>query len=164
MGLLIVCNGFNSKGASKYRDEAAPETVAEYIKQYSKTKGLVGSWGITDINNAAAEMTELSEAIHKFNGVHLRHFVISLDSEIPAETLYSIAKLIAFYYGVMHQIIFAVHQDTNHCHIHFMMNSVSYRTGVKYYGTYSQFFTFINYCNAILMEWGIDEEIKYQPK
>ena len=164
MGLLMVFNGYNSNGESKYRDDAAPETVSEYIQQYFKTKGLVGSWGITDINKAAEEMTELSEAVHKYNGVHLRHFVMSLDTDVLPETLYSLAKSFAFFYGAMHQIIFGIHQDSSHNHIHFMMNSVSYRNGLKYYGTYSQFFGFVNYCNNILKDWGIDEEIKYQPK
>jgi len=164
MGLLMVYNGFNSKGESKYRDDASPKTVSEYIKDILKTKGLIGSWAITNIEKAADEMTALSEALHKLGGVHLRHFVITLDTDISPETLFSLAKSFAFYYGAMHQIIFGIHQDTDHSHIHFMMNSVSYRTGRKYYGTYGQFFGFVRYCNDVLREWGIDEEIKYQPK
>ena len=162
MAILKVFNGLEN-GRSKYRDETATEDVLSYIKQEDKTHGLVGGWAV-DPQNAAYEMNTLNQSVHKEGGVSIRHFVISLDSDVSAEKMFELAKEFSLYYGEAYQIVYAVHQDTKHIHSHYGMNTVNYQTKGKYRGTYRDLYDFENHCNAVLKKHGIKERLVYQAK
>lgn len=57
---------------------------------------------------------------------------------------------IAAYYGKRYQVFFGIHGNTDHRHIHFVMNTVSYIDGKKYAEGYDDFFKFREYVNTVV--------------
>ena len=67
----------------------------------------------------------------------LRHWIISFGARdlISPIQAYYIAVEAARFYADRYQLVFAVHEDTDQVHVHFVMNQVSYVDGRKYSGT-----------------------------
>ena len=82
----------------------------------------------------------------KNHGVRLRHSVLSFEEKehISHSVANMIADSIALYYASEYQIVYAVHEDTDTVHIHFVMNQVSYTDGHKYSGSKQKYYDFIN--------------------
>lgn len=59
--------------------------------------------------------------------------------------------------GQQYQCAYAVHQDTNNLHIHFVYNSVSFIDGHRYYGTKKEYYDLVGYIKGLLCEYGIYE-------
>lgn len=146
-------------GLPKYHDDQALHDVVSYCLDYEKIPNhFVGSYGINP-NHADLEMELLARAYGKASGLRLRHFVLAFSpDEVKRfhskvnETLLRIAWYAAGYYGGEYQIIFAVHEDTENPHIHFVMNTVSYLTGRKYRGDKADYYQFQSYLGQFLME------------
>ena len=68
----------------------------------------------------------------------------------------SIAYQIAAYYAEQYQILYAVHIDAEHLNIHFVMNTVSYRTGMKYEGKKQDYYQFIDHMKQTLGWYGLN--------
>lgn len=90
-------------------------------------------------------------------GTRLRHMILSFGSseQITLHEAKGIAYRAALYYGYEYQIIWAVHRDAEHIHIHMVMNTVSYRTGKKYDGSKADYYGFKEYLNSILVPYGL---------
>jgi len=111
-------------------------------------------------NQAAYEMQLIAEVYGKTEGLRLRHMVLSFSAEemkfgrtrkyIEVER---IAQYAASYYKNDYQIIYAVHEDAKNLHIHFVMNTVSYRTGRKYRGDKADYYAFQSYLGSFLKEY-----------
>lgn len=84
---------------------------------------------------AFEEMRLLKEAYHKTNGVQLKHFLITFSNEeiaeLDFEDLYNLAIEVGRLFGE-YQMVFGIHIDTGHVHLHFCMNTVSFLDGKKY--------------------------------
>ncbi len=109
-------------------------------------------------------MEAVSEQFGKTQGVQLRHFIISFDPmELSQpEIAYEIAQRVAAWIGHRYQVIYAVHEDKPHLHIHLVQNSVSYVDGQRYYGTKVEFHAFQDELRRILRQYHIDTLI-YSP-
>ena len=147
-------------GCHKYHDAEALDAVITYCLQEQKTcSSMVGGFGI-NIGQAAYEMKRLAAAFGKGKGLHLRHMILSfsetevkwLGTDAPGE-IYKIAAYTAQYYADQYQILFAVHEDSAHYHIHFVMNTVSFITGKKYRGDKADYYAFQRYLGDFLKEY-----------
>ncbi len=157
--LRVICSNAAHFEEKKYSDENAVDDVISYVLRPDKTPHhWMNGYGVY-LPQAAHEMNEIARIFGKQSGVHLRHFILSFSkSETKIfrkhtyEMLYHIAQYTAAYYGHEYQIIFAVHEDTEHPHIHFVMNTVNYNTGKKYRGDKEDYYNFLAYLGNFLQE------------
>lgn len=162
MAILKVIHGQNAPvdpcyTEKKYHDENSLYHVIAYCCNPEKTKsGLIGGFGIS-LHDAAAQMDGLAQAYGKANGIRLRHMVLSFEpgERISPQKVYQVAYQLAWYYGQEYQILFAVHEDKPHRHIHFIMNTVSYWDGHKYPGTKEDYYRFHDYVREVLHPYKI---------
>ena len=143
---------------NKYFDDKARENVIDYCLRDSKTPhSYTGSRAI-NIDNAVSEMNALARLYNNDDRVRLRHSIISFDDTdniSPAQAA-EIAEDAVKYFGDEHQVLYSVHEDANHVHIHMVMNQVSYQDGHKYRGTKKEHYNFINYMKKVVHPYGID--------
>ncbi len=153
-------DGFES---GKYHDDDALRTVINYVVDPKKTiNGLIGGVGV-NAHNAIYEMEALSTSCAQNHGVRLRHMILSFDCNDlqysrtdSAQMAYRLAYKIAKYYGSEYQIMYAVHENTSRIHVHFVMNTVSYMTGLKYAGTKSDLHQFLCWSRGVLEPYNIE--------
>lgn len=163
MAILKVNHGGNTPFYSgsttkKYYDENALYDVITYCCDPGKAiSGLIGGFGI-NVQYAAAQMDGLARAYRQADGIRLRHMELSLapKERISAKRLFRIAYDVAQYYGWEYQILYAVHEDTPNKHVHFVMNTVSYRDGHKYAGKREDYYRFRNHVAAVLEPYGFN--------
>lgn len=154
----------NERG--RYHDDHALYFVLNYIQDHGKAQsGLIGGWAVYP-PNVISEMTTFSRLANKESGVRLRHFVISFspDRLSSPEKMFQIANECAKYYGDEYQIVFSVHEDRKHLHAHFVMNTISYRTGLKYPGKKKDFYRFIKHCEAVFKKYKLNENLMWVRK
>ena len=143
---------------NKYFDDRARDDVIEYCLREAKTPHTYLGGRAVNIDNAAFEMTSLAQFYGNDEKVRLRHSIISFDDTdniSPAQAA-EIAEDAVKYFGDEHQVLYSVHEDANHVHIHMVMNQVSYLDGHKYRGTKKEHYDFINYMKNIVRPYGID--------
>lgn len=69
------------------------------------------------------------------------HYILSFDGSVKdPEKVYEIGLEIMDEFFSEYQTIFAVHEDTDNLHIHFVFNSVSYVTGKKWCPNHREFY------------------------
>ena len=140
-----------------YCDDYALHDVINYITQIYKTPHrMIGVYGVRP-GNAAMQMKFVARAYNKYTGQRLRHSILSFseNDHVTLEQAYIIADAAARFYKDLYQIIFAIHEDTDNLHVHFVMNQVSYITGCKYRGSKKDYFEFIKYLNNVCRMYGI---------
>lgn len=140
----------------KYHDDEAVADVIRYVLRKDKTvKELVGGIAV-DPWHVEDQFRIVARAYGKDFGVRLRHMVLSFSPEegIDAYDAKNIACQVAAYYGYTYQIIWVVHLDGKTVHIHMVMNTVSYRTGMKYDGSKADYYSFQAHINAVLAPYG----------
>ena len=113
-----------------YLDDQALENVLAYVLRGPFT----GGYGI-DPDNAYELMAMVKSAYHKTGGVQLKHFIISF-STVEFDLL-DFDGLLGLGYQVgqhfrEYQMVYAIHMETHHVHLHFVMNTVSFLDGHKF--------------------------------
>ena len=114
------------------------------------------------MNHAAYEMNRMAEAFDKESGIRIRHMVLSFSQKEErrlGRTRYDVAVMlnriaqyaISFYAG-QYQIIYAVHEDTGHPHIHMVMSVVNCKTGRKYDGRKQDYYAYQNFLDRFFKE------------
>ena len=150
---------YQAESIPKFHDPASYQSLVSYVlRDYTLPRECVGARSL-DLNRAAWEMEQVALAFDKYEGVKVRHMVISfLGEELmrmgknKAEILEEVrwfAEYVIGFYGRSYQILYGVHTDTDHLHIHIGMSTVNYRTGYKYPGTKADYYAFQNHVN----EW-----------
>ena len=141
----------------KYMDDYSREDVIAYVLRNDKTPHHCIGGAAVNVYNAFQEMTLLAQAFYKDSGLRLRHSVISFENSenIGINEVDQIARHAIAYYSGAYQIIYAVHEDAEHLHIHLVMNSVSYLDGKKYHGDKKDYYGFINYMKSVVGSYGI---------
>ena len=141
----------------KYFDDFALTDVINYVVNPRKTpSNLIGAFGVR-LEYAAQQMELVARAFNKYQKLRLRHWIISFgDRDLinPVEAYY-IAVEAAKFYADRYQLIFAVHEDTDQVHVHFVMNQVSYVDGHKYSGTKKEYYDFIYYMKDVCAEYDV---------
>lgn len=140
-----------------YRTAADVTSLIDYITSPAKVQA-DGLWGGAVLpENAATAMNCVTDTYHKKAGPRARHSILSFSPNDPltAHQVKEIAKKCVEYYEDKYQILSAVHEDCDHLHIHFAMNTISYIDGAKYHGTKADYYGFLNHMNKVLRPYGI---------
>ena len=150
---MAVYRVINSDG--KYKDDYAVHDVLHYVVSKAAPDSVVGGAVLPGI--AEISMKGVAKAYGKDKGTRLRHSVLSFDPNdcITPRQAKDIAQQALDYYQDDYQILAAVHEDKDHLHIHFAMNSVNYRNGSKYRGKKDDYYRFIGHMNKALQSYGI---------
>lgn len=149
--------------SDKYCDDEALRDVADYIMSQRKNYYvLTNGFGI-DLRNPALSMERLAKAFGKDSGLRLRHSILSFnDYELKqmgdtAEEQLAVIERISWYagvyYGKEYQLFYGIHPEMGHAHIHFLMSTVNYKTGLKYDGKKSDYYAYKRYLNDFFQDY-----------
>lgn len=113
------------------------KTAIAYISKEEKTeKKLLSGYNLISPETAYDEMQTTKEIWNKTDGRTYKHFVQSFapDEEITPEQAHNIAnefvESCTQFNGF--EVLIATHQDREHIHTHFILNSVSFEDGHKF--------------------------------
>lgn len=124
MPVLKIVNGYDNIDA--------PEKLIDYILRKSRFFGGCA----VDVNHAAEQMHFVKAVWNAADGRQMYHFIVSFSDKelysIDIDDAIELAESICNYLGEERQIIYGIHLDTDNLHIHFAMNTVSYRDGRRY--------------------------------
>lgn len=160
--LKVICREHtycSQNSAGKYKDDDALHDVLSYCGRYGKANCVDGI-GVY-LPNAIYEMERL---YGQARGVRLRHWLLSFSKEelrkisrksLPT-MLHHFGWYAANYYGGQYQIVFSIHLDTDDPHIHFVMNTVNYRTGKKYPGDKADYYSYQRYLTDFFSCYGME--------
>lgn len=118
---------------AKYNDL---HRAIEYAKADYKTEQQLYATGINcDIETAFQEMTETKKLFDKEDGILGYHaFQSFAEGEVTPKQAHNVGiQLAKELWGDRFQVIVTTHLNTNHIHNHFVLNSVSFKDGLKYY-------------------------------
>lgn len=110
--------------------------VIDYAKSDYKTEK---QYYVSSLNcgveTAFEEMIQTKKGYNKINGILGYHgFQSFREGEVTPELAHEIGvKLAEEMWGDRFEVIISTHLNTNHIHNHFVLNSVSFRDGKKYY-------------------------------
>ena len=110
--------------------------VIDYASNSSKTENSVYVSGINCIpETALQEMIITKKQYNKTNGILAYHAYQSFaEGEVTPEQAHEIGiKLAEELWGDRFEVLIATHLNTKHLHNHFVINSVSFKDGLKYY-------------------------------
>lgn len=102
-------------------------------------------------SDICTQMLQVKNLYSKNSGKQLIHFVISLsgysfdyESRMTPEQLHFISSLFANdICEAGYQCLYAIHKTSN-LHVHFVLNSVNWKTGEKFSGKQEEYTSFIN--------------------
>lgn len=106
-----------------------------YIMQPHKiAHNFYGGYGFLmgNTENIISQFYAVRYLLCKEKGIQLRHMILSFSDEFENVTPYQASKIaqeICGFFYPEYQIIYAVHEDTNNIHIHFLINTVNVYTG-----------------------------------
>lgn len=125
----------------KYTSFKAMENLIHYIMAAKKTPNrIIGAIAVYPLEEAAIvrhfKQTQVLHRNQKKN--RALHIVLSFSPEesqwLTFKDYGKIGYSVANYYGkANHQVVFALHEDTDNPHIHFVINTVNNLTGRKYH-------------------------------
>ncbi len=115
-----------------YENQDATEKVIGYIMRLENWN-LMGGYGIliTTPFHIAEQFLRVKEAYGKTGGKQILHIVFSIERTLGLTSVQvrDLGYMLADYFGKERQVIFAVHDDTGHLHIHMGINTVAYTNG-----------------------------------
>ena len=123
-----------------YLDVAALNNVIHYA--LSKAV-FVGGYGVTpEIEDAQMQMQFVKQAFYQTDALQLKHFFITyshaeamfIDFDEMMQTAFEVAQLFGEY-----QMVYGLHLDGSHVHVHIVMNTTSFLNGRQYSGGLSGF-------------------------
>lgn len=123
-----------------YSDSDTLKDLVNYIQNDDKTHGDIGAQG-TSLSDPSECMYRVRNYFCQTEGKSVQHFILSFGEKDKTSLLdamglgYAVCALYPEY-----QVIFGVHHNTNHLHIHWAMNPVNTRTGKKFSFTYGETF------------------------
>lgn len=134
----------------KYFDENAYHDLNSYIFNHEKAT-FVGGAGVTSVETAADEMQEVARRFGKDKGKRVRHSVLSFAERenVTPEQADRFARDIIQFYAPEFQITYAVHENTDETHIHFVMNQISHEDGRRYEGKKKDYYDFMQHIKRI---------------
>lgn len=118
---------------SYFEENSIPNVIHYIIKPEKTLHGFIGGYGVNLLNEQSMidSFLIVKNIYHKKNGRQLKHFIVSFSSaeNITPILAYQLAWEIASLYSDKFQILFAVHEETQNLHIHFVVNTVSFVDG-----------------------------------
>lgn len=116
--------------------------VIDYTKSDLKTEKQLYVTGINcSPESALEEMVNTKKHYNKTSGILGFHaFQSFAEGEVTPEQAHGIGiKLANEMWGDRFEVVISTHLNTNHYHNHFVINSVSFKDGLKYYDTYESY-------------------------
>lgn len=141
MPVLIMMN-------KPYNDKEALNTVVHYVCRGGY--GFCGGYGV-DPRYAAEQMLLVKKIWWKEQGRQVRHFILSFGKKesIGYEKVMQLGFDICQYYAD-YQSVYGLHQDTGHLHLHFAVNTVSYKNGKMYAEGVSDWYGLRGYIQGLI--------------
>lgn len=136
-----------------YDSEEALENVVNYVLRSDRYGGLA-----VDPEYAVFQMQLVKQLWQKTDGRQVRHMILSFSkNEVLAyyeamEYGYQICQ----YFGDYFQIVFALHTDTDHVHLHFVLNTVSFIDGSKFSAGPSDYWALRSYIQSLMPQWRVE--------
>ena len=150
-------------GCDKYHDGEALHDVANYIMAPRKNYYVFTNGFGIDLRNPALSMERLAKAFGKDSGLRLRHSILSFnDFELKQmgdtvddqlAVIERIAWYAGVYYGKEYQLFYGIHPEMGHAHIHFLMSTVNYQTGLKYEGKKNDYYAYHRCLNDLFQTY-----------
>ncbi|MCI6435888.1 MAG: relaxase/mobilization nuclease domain-containing protein [Clostridiales bacterium] len=122
-----------------------PDTRSLYhVIDYVLGKAVIrGGYGVDcDITSAKEQMHFVKQAFHKTERLQLKHFIISFAGSEAALVDFDEFLQLGFLTGQLfreYQMVYGVHLDGSHIHMHFVMNTTSFLDGHQYCDGLSMF-------------------------
>lgn len=119
-----------------------------------------GGYGF--VKGTLQEVTEqfyiVRNLYHKSNYIPLRHFVLSFDPyyeyDITPFQAYQIAKKVCkIFADAQYQVIFSVHENTNHLHVHILVNTIDLTNGMLYNCDMHNFYAVRDHVKFVLQSY-----------
>ena len=113
--------------------------VIDYVEADYKTEKQFYTTGINcDVDSAVEEMRNAKDFWHKTDGILAFHAEQSFkENEVTPEIAHEIGvRLAEEMWGDRFQVVVSTHLNTKHLHNHFVINSVSFKDGYKYYSNF----------------------------
>lgn len=136
------------------------KTAITYVSKEEKTdQKLLSGYNLTAPETAYDEMQITKEVWNKTDGRTYKHYVQSFapDEEITPEQAHIIAK--EFVESCPHfkgfEVLIATHQDREHIHTHFILNSVSFEDGHKFQQKSTELQAMKDLSDKICLEHGL---------
>ena len=150
MPVLIMMN-------KPYNDEDALVILVNYVCRMGY--GYCGGYGV-DVRYGAQQMQVVKELWGKNRGRRVRHFILSFGAseKIGHEQAMRLGFHICQYYQ-KYQSVYGLHEDTDHLHLHFAVNTVSFETGKMYSEGISDWHCLRGYIQGLLPRWHVDFKI-----
>lgn len=136
-----------------YVGENALENVVNYVLQADRYGGLA-----VDPEHAVFQMRLVKQLWSKTDGRQVRHIILSF-SKHEVLDYYDAMRYgyqICQYFGGHFQIVFGLHTNTEHVHLHFALNTVSFVDGSKFSAGPSDYWTLRNYVQSLMPQWKVD--------
>lgn len=112
------------------------------------------------------DMMDTKKIYDKTDGIIGFHAYQSFkEGEVTPDVAHEIGVKLAQEMWSDYEVIVATHQNTNHIHNHFIINSVSFKTGIKYNNNKTNYAKLRNISDSLCMEYGLstlNEEDKYK--
>lgn len=121
----------------KYLTERSVIDPILYITNVMKTDGLyMGCYPSLSacFYDWIDEFITVKKIYHKEEGQQIKHRIVNFKASdlVNYQDADQFGYEVAKRYGDCYQTIYAVHQDTEHIHVHFIINTVSYVDGKRY--------------------------------
>ncbi len=130
----------------------------DYATNPDKTEKQFFVTGINcDANSTVNEMIDVKKKYNKLGGILAFHGYQSFcEGEVTAEMAHEIGvRLAEEMWGDRFQVVVSTHLNTNHIHNHFVLNSVSFKDGKKYYSNLENTALFRKTSDDICEEFGL---------
>ena len=132
--------------------------VMMYATNADKTEKQFYTTGINcDVDSAVEEMRNAKDFWHKTDGILAFHAYQSFnEGEVTPEIAHEIGvKLANEMWGDRFQVVVSTHLNTEHLHNHFVINSVSFKDGKKYYSNLTNTALLRKTSDEICEEYGL---------
>ena len=136
-----------------YNGEEALENVVNYALRSGYCGGLA-----VDPEHAVFQMQLVKQLWSKTDGRQVRHIILSFSKHEVLDYCDAMkyGYQVCQYFGGQFQIVFGLHTDTTHVHLHFALNTVSFIDGSKFSAGPSDYWALRSYIQSLMPHWRVD--------
>ena len=132
--------------------------VIDYAMNENKTEQQFFVTGINcEVDSAYEEMNNVKDFFNKKDGILGFHAYQSFKEKVSPEIAHKIGvELAKEMWGDRFQVVVTTHLNTDHTHNHFVINSVSYLDGLKYYDNHTNYSRMRHISDELCKEYGLN--------
>lgn len=132
--------------------------VIDYAMNSDKTEKQYYVTGINcEANSAYEEMKNVKEFFNKEDGILGFHAYQSFKEKVSPEIAHQIGiELAKEIWGDRFQVVVTTHLNTEHTHNHFVVNSVSFEDGLRYYDNHTTYSRIRHFSDELCKEYGLN--------